>query len=278
MNYKFFRSLKDNNVKDLYWLLFKPSPIKNCPEGFNIPLFPVEIIKEWEEQSQDYFESLKQHPSDLQHFVNRKKNYRLGFYAEALLSYFFQTFKDIQLLLQNYQISQDKQTIGEIDFVIGYKNRVFHLELAVKYYLLLPESGPNLAQNWIGPSRKDDLNKKLTKIESHQLPLGRHEKLIEVLPFSKNQKIESYFLLRGQFFSHDSVECSFLNQIPLPYYFKNEVRQENISKLLQRPDWLGSIDRSDQKENLNAISFSRPQMLKFTNNTIGFVVPDNWND
>lgn len=280
MNYDFFHSLNDKNVKDLYWLLFKPSPINDCPEGFNIPLFPLEVIEEWEENTQPYFESLDQNKSGLTTFVNRKKNYRLGFYAESLLSYFFQTFKDVQLLLQNYQICQNKQTIGEIDFVIEYKNRVFHLELAVKYYLLLPKSDPNLAQNWIGPSRKDDLDKKLTKIENHQLPLGKNTKLMEVLPCIKNRKIESYFLFRGQFFSHDRVECSYIYQMPLPYYFESEVRKENISQLLQRADWLGSIDSSDKVEKPRAteLSFLRPQMVKLTNKKVGFVVPENWND
>ena len=52
---------------------------------------------------------------------------------------------------------------------------VLHLEVAVKYYLCLENSQDWV--DWIGPSRRDHLGKKLTKMRDRQLivltPLGQ---------------------------------------------------------------------------------------------------------
>jgi hypothetical protein len=282
MNYDFFHSLQDNKVKDLYWILFKSSPLKKCPQEFEIALFPEEIIQAWENDSANYFRLLDSSPASLHRFVDRKKNYRLGFYAESLLSYFFQTFSKIQLWVQNFQITNDKQTVGEIDFVIEWKDRIFHIELAVKYYLLLPQENQYIAKNWVGPSRKDNLEKKLKKIQSHQLPLGKHEKLLSLLPKAFKSIMQSYFLFRGQFFANEKVDCDFLNREPFNYIFNRTITnsEEQIVKILNRPDWLSSIDRISQSdvENTNDDSFNKPQMVKFSSNKVGFIVPDDWND
>ncbi len=282
MNYDFFYSLRNPKVQDLYWLLFKNPPLKTCPKEFSIPFFPEDIIDQWEEHASDYFRALDNSPKELQHFVNRKKNYRLGFYAESLLSYFFQTFADIELLVQNFQITADKITIGEIDFVIRWNNRILHIELAVKYYLLLPHSDPYVASNWIGPSRKDDLHRKLTKIEGHQLPLGKHELLIDSIPGIQEDQIESYFLFRGQFFWNEQVACEYLNREPLHYFFTQQIKaSQNNYTILCRPDWLGSIDRKepDKKHEIIELDNSgKPKMVKLDSKKVCFIVPENWND
>lgn len=279
MNQEFFNSLRNRNVQDLYWLVFKTSPLKSCPQGFEITFFPQDIIDAWEADAKDYFLQLDDHPSNLIQFVDRKKNYRLGFYAESLLSYFFQTFPGIELLIQNFQITVDKKTIGEIDFVILWNNRVLHIELAVKYYLLLPQSDPNTASHWVGPSRKDDLQKKLTKIQEHQIPLGKHQYLRDSLPKLDNKSLESFFLFRGQFFWKEKRECDFLNRVPLQYFYNEELKEEHSKiKVLKRPDWLGSIDREPSNDNADLRELDRPQMIKISQQDVAFVVPDHWND
>ena len=279
MNDDFFTSLTNRKVQDLYWLLFKTSPLKSCPDTFEIALFPEEIITAWEINSKDYFRALDKSPSSLEVFVDRKKNYRLGFYAEALLSYFFQSFPGIQLLIQNFQITVDKKTIGEIDYVIEWENRVLHIELAVKYYLLLPKSNPNIAENWVGPSKKDNLHKKLTKIEGHQIPLGKHKILKDALPGLQTSSIESFFLFRGQFFKNDLQSCDYLNREPLDYFFWEEFDdRESEFEILDRPDWLGSIDRITMSGKPFEKGGNRPLMVKLKTNKVCFIVPDDWND
>jgi hypothetical protein len=146
----------------------------------------------------------------------------------------------------------------------------------------LPHSDPYAASNWIGPSRKDDLNKKLTKIEGHQLPLGKHELLLNSIPGIKEDTIESYFLFRGQFFWNEKIECGFLNREPLHYLFKRELKEtQRRYTVLNRPDWLGSIDRNEkilEQKISNTIDSDKPQMVKFDSKKVSFIVPDNWDD
>tara|TARA_B100000508_G_C11465884_1_gene282575 strand:- start:59879 stop:60730 length:852 start_codon:yes stop_codon:yes gene_type:complete len=283
MNYDFFHSLENRTVKDLYWLLFKPKPLVSCPKPFDVPFFPEEIIKEWEPLSCKFFEQLDEHPQDIERFVQRKKNYRLGFYAEALLSYFFQSFNKTELILQNFQIRDEKQTLGEIDFIVKYNERVFHIELAVKYYLLLPNGDPAVPENWIGPSRKDNLHKKLRKVQDNQLGHGEHQSVRKEVPSEFRDKIESYFLFRGQFFKNDSNDTSDVARNSLNYYFLNKIDLDQDMIILQRPNWLSSIDsQKNQTESYskqNTATFERPQLVKIRNHKeIAFIVPENWND
>ena len=86
-----FKRLNNRNVKDLYWLLFSRCPINNNhPDLSEIPFFPTEIVEEWKQNTVDYFLNLDKEAAVLTHFLKRPKNSRLGFYAEALLSFFFQ--------------------------------------------------------------------------------------------------------------------------------------------------------------------------------------------
>lgn len=276
MDTKFFLSLSSPVVRDLYWLIFEPSPIKEAPEGFSIPLFPRSVIKEWSENSCDYFRKLDQSSQEIESFVSRSKNKRLGFYCESLLSYFFQTFPGITLWLQNIQLHEEKRTVGEIDFVISWRGKSYHIELAVKYYLLLPDSNPKIARNWIGPSRKDDLHKKLTKVQQHQLPLGKHQSVQKRLPKSITDAMNSYFLFRGHFFAHNEVDCTFLNKKVSNYYFEHEVKKDSC-QLLIRPDWLGSLKSSYEENMASNLQIDRPQLVKFKNGENSFVVPGDWN-
>lgn len=276
MDRAFLLSLKSQVVKDLYWLLFEPSPLKEVPDPFTIPLFPESLHREWSLNSTEYFRKLDQSPHSIERFVSRQKNKRLGFYCESLLSYFFQTYPGITLWLQNIQLQENKRTIGEIDFVISWKGKPYHLELAVKYYLLLPSSNPQIASNWIGPSRKDDLHKKLTKVQHHQLPLGKHQSIQKRLPDAISEPLTSYFLFRGHFFVHDDIKATFLNKEVSRYYFEEEVNRE-LCQVLKRPNWLGSLKTPFKEKEASKISIDRPQLVKFKNEENSFVVPQNWN-
>ena len=282
MNTSFFSSLKNQTVRDLYWLIFQKSPIASCPVEFNIPLFPDEIISYLEENSFNYFRQLDLFPGQLKHFVNRKKNYRLGFYAEALLSYYFQTHPEIELIIQNFQIVDNKKTIGEIDFIIKWKHRILHIELAVKYYLLIPDSDPQKAENWVGPSKKDNLRKKLLKVQDTQLNLAKNDHILAQIAEEYHEKIESFFMLRGQFFTHDQVSKSFTNthRKLLPFFFEKDIELENktIVKELKRPNWLGSLEG-----NIKQITFeehktvvNKPLLVQFKDGEIGFILPEDW--
>lgn len=103
-------------------------------------------------------------------------NLRLGHLAEKIVSELIKSSTNFKILHENIQIVENKKTIGEIDFIIQNinTNKIIHIELAYKFYLLDPKISLNLINNWIGPNRKDSLKEKLEKLTTKQFPLLYH--------------------------------------------------------------------------------------------------------
>lgn len=103
-------------------------------------------------------------------------NLRLGHLAEKIVAELIKSSTNYQMLYENVQVMEEKNTIGEIDFIV--KNRItkqlIHVELAYKFYLFDPSISSNPIDNWIGPNRNDSLQEKLEKIKSKQFPLLYH--------------------------------------------------------------------------------------------------------
>lgn len=98
------------------------------------------------------------------------QSYRLGRYFEDLLEYGLKQQADLELLLSHVQIYQDKQTVGEYDFIYRQNQKVFHLEAAVKFYLGRHDKGTLTdAQNWYGAKGQDRLILKVNKLWQKQL-------------------------------------------------------------------------------------------------------------
>ncbi len=102
----------------------------------------------------------------------------LGVYHEALWQLLLEEAPAIQLLGHHLPIRDDKRTLGELDFLYRHlpSNRVYHLEVAIKYYLGLPQ-GPGQPEDlcrWIGPAGLDSLALKVAHTEQKQLPLSDH--------------------------------------------------------------------------------------------------------
>ncbi len=97
---------------------------------------------------------------------------RLGNRLERFFSFIIQESNQYELLEENIQISKNKITLGELDFLIyDIENKtVLHIELAGKLYLYDPTIKDELAR-WIGPNRKDSLLQKTRKLREKQFPL-----------------------------------------------------------------------------------------------------------
>jgi len=94
-------------------------------------------------------------------------NIRLGHLAEKVVSGLIKSSTNYKILFENIQIVKDKQTIGEIDFIIEEikSKQLIHLELAYKFYLFDPTISSEPMHNWIGPNRNDSLKEKLEKLK-----------------------------------------------------------------------------------------------------------------
>ncbi|MCH2193148.1 DUF1853 family protein [Kordia sp.] len=109
--------------------------------------------------------------------IELPNNRRLGHLVEIIVSELIKASENYTILHENLQIIQNKNTIGELDFII--KNletqEIIHLELAYKFYLFDPTLSSNVKHCWIGPNRKDALHEKLEKLQQKQFPLLYHE-------------------------------------------------------------------------------------------------------
>ncbi|MDX1651686.1 MAG: DUF1853 family protein [Brumimicrobium sp.] len=278
---------KNRVVGDLYWLLFSPCPVnENIFSYHGYKLFPQEILDDWQSNSKNYFRQLDADPSALENFLRRSRNKRLGFYAESLLSFFFQTYESTELLLQNYQLVDQGKTLGEIDFLIRWKNKIIHLECAVKYYLFDHSRTIDDLSAWIGPGGNDNLKMKMDKVIGLQLPLILKPQFGE---YNKKAEFESYFFLKGKFYVSSLIQTSWINESALGNYIPlhdTDQRSLREGRPLNKPFWMSDLIRDYQVDNPTEsaldIVFAEPLrkavLIKLPGEEAFFVVPDNWPD
>jgi len=102
---------------------------------------------------------------------------RMGHYHERLWHLLLDNAPNTRLLAHNLRITHRRNTLGELDML--YRTREnpapVHLEVAIKFYLGLPEGPGDAASQsrWIGPGGLDSLALKCSHLLHHQLPLSR---------------------------------------------------------------------------------------------------------
>ncbi len=166
--------------QDLHWLTHAPdllAPAAGLPLA-SWPPIALHEIDRWLTHAGEQGNALEALTSD---FVARHR--RLGLYAEALLHTALQHAHSIELLAHHTPIhittsqrqGSVRQTIGELDYIWRDRSnyKVWHWELAVKYYLYVPQSSrvPD-ADRFVGLQQRDTLARKTTKLRDRQLPLS----------------------------------------------------------------------------------------------------------
>lgn len=157
-------------------------------------------------------------------------NLRLGHLVEKTVAQCIQASTNYRLLHESIQLIQEKQTLGEIDFILEEvkSRKIIHMELAYKFYLYDPSISDNPIQNWIGPNRNDSLHLKLKKLKEKQFPL-LHHKVLEsqlgglasseitqalcfmaslYLPYQKKVELDSSYqkAVKGYYLSYDEFQ------------------------------------------------------------------------
>ncbi len=141
------------------------------------------------------------------------KNLRLGHLVEKTVAQCIEASSNYRLLHESIQLIDEKQTLGEIDFILEEteSKRIIHMELAYKFYLYDPSISTTPTQNWIGPNRNDSLHLKLKKLREKQFPLLHHK------------AIESQ--MAGLAISEISQKLCFMASLFLPYHQEVDLEQ-----------------------------------------------------
>ena len=99
---------------------------------------------------------------------------RLGRRFESLLTALLEQTERVKLLGHGIIIKNQKQTIGELDYLIELPGRVLHLEVAVKFYAGIGTPIERTKKSaWVGPSCQDRLDLKINHLKTRQLTMSQ---------------------------------------------------------------------------------------------------------
>jgi hypothetical protein len=139
--------------------------------------------------------ALDHDPTPLKRTLSQLKTKRLGERFECFVEHWLSLSPNYQCLTKNLALRMNKQTLGEVDFIIQEiaTGKIIHLEVAIKFYLGIDDL--NLTRNWHGPNRKDRLDIKLNNLISHQTQLSK--KYPDLIPYPID---ESWCMIKGRMF------------------------------------------------------------------------------
>lgn len=179
-------------------------------------------------------------------------NVRLGKRVERFVHSELNQHENIEILLENTQIKQEKITIGEIDCILKQNDMPIHLEIIYKFYLYDPQMGSTEIEHWIGPNRKDSLEQKLNKLKEKQLPLIYKFQAKKVLDgiHVKPEDIIQRVCFKAQLFTpyqEDKDPFDRLNKSCLRGFYINYANLDQISQcqfyIPTKADWLIEVHK-----------------------------------
>jgi len=168
-------------VRDLAYALASPPVLNDWVDHrplINTPTVTMHSADFWQQQFANYQDRLalldntKAYRDLTRFLMSRPSPYRLGFHFEGLLHFwlsdgFAQGCHPYEVLAHNVQLYREKQTIGELDYILRNHDtgEIEHWELAIKFFL---GSAPYHYANWVGMNSRDNLERKMTHMQSKQ--------------------------------------------------------------------------------------------------------------
>ncbi len=180
----------------------------------------------------------------------------MGRYFEQLLVFILKRDSRYEVLAHNLQLVEGKVTKGELDLVLidRVHNKKMHWEVALKYYLQIGKTGSH--NNFLGPSKRDYLGRKMVKLKEAQLPLAKHPIIREDFG-----ELESRLFLKGQLFyplgkeivlpenANAKAQCHFY--LPLGDFKNSELMADKHFRVLKKPHWIGPEILSENERMLD---------------------------
>ncbi|MBW4979774.1 DUF1853 family protein [Marinobacter adhaerens] len=226
---------------------------------------------------------------------------RLGFYFEQLYRVLLEDLLGWDILLQNRQIQSNGRTIGELDFVVHNRleDRIEHHEIAIKYYLGVPEQAGRTL--WYGPNARDRLDLKADRMLNLQSQRTRLPEARELLAEAGiNEPVTPRIFMPGYLFYPRETRVIAPESVPANHLrghwcYLSQIESSDIHgwAVLNKPHWIGPWRQSEppaadaMTTALNTIERHNIPMLfaKLEKNDSGeiwqetdriFVVPDSW--
>jgi len=175
-----------------------------------------------------------------------KRSLRLGQLVEQFVFNQIESSSNFEIIAENIQIQNGKQTKGELDAIIRYHEDTVHLEIIYKFYLYDDSLGTSETDKWIGPNRNDSLNQKLRKLKEKQLPLLHSTECKKALqPYHlQPRNIHQKVLFKAQLFTPylKTIKFNLLNKNCVSgfYMTKNQLKEfkNHAFYLPSKIDWL----------------------------------------
>lgn len=196
-------------VRDLAYVLACPNVLTqwlNLAPHHNTHAISVHSSDFWLTQFHTYQKRLAEldntdaYQQLTRYLLTRPSPNRLGFHFEGLLSFWLEDgyarkLHPYETLASNVQLYNGKQTSGELDLILyNHEDKlVEHWELAIKFFMGSPPFGP---ENWVGINSNDNLQRKMTHMQTKQF------RTVWVETQKQGQvKIDTrYAVIKGRFF------------------------------------------------------------------------------
>ena len=168
-------------VRDLAYVLACPNVLTqwlDVTPNQNTHAISVHSAYFWQQQFEAYQKRLKEldtttdYQALTRYLLKRPSPNRLGFHFEGLLSFWLEDgfalkLHSYEILANNVQLFNGKQTTGELDLIL-YNHKgclTEHWELAIKFFM---GSAPFAPENWVGINSNDNLQRKMTHMQTKQ--------------------------------------------------------------------------------------------------------------
>jgi len=171
------QTFKHPRVRDLAWVIGSPAMLE--PGSTDRPVVSAHHCQDAFTQALPQLRALDENPAPLLSHLEQLPGHRVGRYFEALTNYWLRNMTNFEVITNNLQLRQGKQTLGEIDFLFRDNGQLIHWEAAVKYYLQLKPGCEDF--EFIGPNTADNLASKLRRLFEKQLPRSTPENLNRAL-------------------------------------------------------------------------------------------------
>lgn len=295
-------------VRDLAWACFSPELLHSwqlADDGQNVADCGLSLTP----ARARWLNTLDREPGVLLEQLAKKPGKRLGIYFEQLWQFFLEQDPAVDLVAHNLAVRDHGRTLGEFDIVYWchQRQRHYHLELAVKFYLgkrLHTSVGTRSQwQEWLGPNSRDRLDLKLQQLLQHQIRLAEQPAARDCLaPLGVIDPVPE-MAIKGYLFQSplDPLPPPFgyNSQCPMQHWFALEAAGKQLGQiqaehylLPEKARWLSPVQahgndellsRSELVERLQSLfSVSPRAQLIAAINSAGaevcrfFVTPDGW--